>query len=314
MLEILPGVGSAPASDILPPSGHLWSGGRPATIPLAADDSRETGNLSFLVVNLSERVVIRPNNPFSHFNSPQPTGSRPPRRCLTFQWHYNERDRPEDAYAGMPTMSVRFESLFPWKLVPVVALDRAADAEPLAEALEAAGLPCAEITLRTAAALEAIRRLAGRDRFLVGAGTVHNVDQVEAVVEAGAAFVVAPGLNPKVVQSCRRRGVPVLPGIATPTDLELAMELGLSYVKFFPAEPLGGVRMLRALAGPYHQMRFVPTGGIRLDNLLDYLRLDVVPACGGSWMVARAWIAAGEFDRVTEETKRALQEIARLDE
>ncbi len=191
------------------------------------------------------------------------------------------------------------EALAAWKVVPVVALDRAADAAPLADALEAGGLPCAEITLRTPAGLEAIRGLSDREGFTVGAGTVHNIEQARAAVEAGAAFVVAPGLNPGVVEWCLEQGVPVYPGTATPSDLERALEFGLQVVKFFPAEPLGGVKMLRALSGPFAELRFMPTGGINEANIADYLRLPCVIACGGSWMVRREWISAGDFARIT---------------
>ena len=171
------------------------------------------------------------------------------------------------------------------QLIPVVALERAADAEPLADALCAGGLPCAEITLRTEAALDSLRALAGREELLLGAGTVHSAEQAAAAVDAGAQFVVTPGFNPRTVMWCQENQVPVFPGIATPTDLELALEHGVETVKFFPAETLGGVNTLKAFSGPYGQMRFIPTGGIHAGNLADYLALPSVLACGGSWMV-----------------------------
>ena len=157
------------------------------------------------------------------------------------------------------------------KIIPVVALDSADDAEPLADALVAGGLPVAEITLRTDAALEAIRKLRDRDDLLVGSGTVHSAAQAEASVEAGAKFVVTPGFNPKTVAWCVENNVPIFPGISSPTDLESALEHGLEVVKFFPAETLGGVKTLKAFSGPYGGMKFIPTGGIGVGNLADYL-------------------------------------------
>ena len=183
----------------------------------------------------------------------------------------------------------RLQSL---RLIPVVALDRAEDAEPMADALCAGGLRCAEITLRTDAALDSIQALAGREEFLIGAGTVHNAEQAKTAVEAGAQFVVTPGFNPRTVMWCQENQVPVFPGIATPTDLELALEHGVETVKFFPAETLGGVNTLKAFSGPYRQIRFIPTGGIHAGNLADYLALPSVLACGGSWMVKVGdWVA-----------------------
>ena len=183
----------------------------------------------------------------------------------------------------------RLQSL---RLIPVVALDRAEDAEPLADSLCAGGLRCAEITLRTDAALDSIQALADREEFLIGAGTVHSAEQAKAAVEAGAQFVVTPGFNPRTVMWCQENQVPVFPGIATPTDLELALEHGVETVKFFPAETLGGVNTLKAFSGPYRQIRFIPTGGIHAGNLADYLALPSVLACGGSWMVKVGdWVA-----------------------
>lgn len=185
------------------------------------------------------------------------------------------------------------------KVVPVVAIQNLDDAERLADALTAGGIPCAEITLRTEAGLPAIELLAKRDDFLVGAGTVHNADQAAAVVDAGAKFVVAPGFNPKTVSACIEKNVPIFPGISSPTDLEQALEFGLDIVKFFPAEAMGGVKTLKAFHGPYHEMRFMPTGGVSLKNLLDYLSLPYVIGCGGSWMAKGDLIVAGRFDEIT---------------
>ena len=196
----------------------------------------------------------------------------------------------------------RLQSL---RLIPVVALQRAEDAEPLADALCAGGLPCAEITLRTDAALKIIRALAKRDDFLLGAGTVHSAEQAETAVEAGARFVVAPGFNPRTVKWCQENEVPVFPGIATPTDLEMALEHGLEIVKFFPAETLGGVPTLKAFSGPYGDVQFIPTGGINAGNLADYLALPSVLACGGSWMVK-----AGDWEETTRLTTKALKIIS----
>lgn len=195
----------------------------------------------------------------------------------------------------------RLQSL---RLIPVVALDRAEEAGPLANALCAGGLPCAEVTLRTDAALDAIRALADREDFLLGAGTVHSAEQAEAAVEAGAKFVVTPGFNPRTVTWCQDHAVPVFPGVATPTDLELALEHGVTTVKFFPAETLGGVNTLKAFSGPYGEVRFIPTGGIHAGNLADYLALPSVLACGGSWMVK-----SGDWESTTRLTAEAMQLI-----
>lgn len=184
------------------------------------------------------------------------------------------------------------------KIVPVVAIESADDAEPLADALCAGGLPCAEITMRTDAALEVIRAMAKRDDLLLGVGTVHNPDQAKAAVDAGARFVVAPGFNPRTVSWCVDNEIPVFPGIASPTDLEMALEHGLEVVKFFPAEAIGGVKTLKAFSAPYGGMRFVPTGGIGPGNVKDYLALPCVAACGGSWMVKPDLLKAGKFDEV----------------
>ena len=188
------------------------------------------------------------------------------------------------------------------RLIPVVALERATDAEPLADALCAGGLPCAEVTLRTEAALDSLRALAGREELLLGAGTVHSAEQAAAAVDAGAQFVVTPGFNPRTVMWCQENQVPVFPGIATPTDLELALEHGVETVKFFPAETLGGVNTLKAFSGPYGQMRFIPTGGIHAGNLADYLALPSVLACGGSWMVK-----AGDWSETMRLTTQAMK-------
>ncbi len=199
-------------------------------------------------------------------------------------------------------------------IIPVVAIDNAAHAVPLARALEKGGLPCIEITFRTAAAADAIAAIA-RDcpTMLAGAGTVLTVDQVKAARDNGARFIVAPGLNRKVVEYCLSIGLPVTPGVATPTDVEAALDMGLEVVKFFPAEAAGGIKFLTAMSAPYRQIRFIPTGGIDENNLLSYLRLPRVHACGGSWMVKPEMINAGRFDEITAITTKAVNTLLGLE-
>jgi 2-dehydro-3-deoxyphosphogluconate aldolase/(4S)-4-hydroxy-2-oxoglutarate aldolase len=192
-------------------------------------------------------------------------------------------------------------------IVPVVKLDKAEDALPLAKALYDGGLPCAEITFRTAAAEEAIRimRQAYPD-MLIGAGTVLTTEQVDKAVNAGATFIVSPGLNPKIVKYCVERNIPITPGCSSPSDIEAAIELGLEVVKFFPAEAAGGLAMIKAMSAPYVNMKFMPTGGINAKNLLSYLDFSKIIACGGSWMVSDELIKAGDFARITALTKEAV--------
>ena len=191
-------------------------------------------------------------------------------------------------------------------IVPVVVLNDAKDAEPLGKALVEGGLPCAEVTFRTDAAEESIRIMAEKfPEMLVGAGTVLTIDQVDRAVNAGAKFIVSPGLNPKVVSYCVEKGIPVTPGTANPTNVEQAIELGLDVVKFFPAEQAGGLAYIKAIAAPYTGMKFMPTGGISASNVKDYLACDKILACGGSWMVKGDLIKAGEFDKITELVKEA---------
>ena len=198
-------------------------------------------------------------------------------------------------------------------IVPVVVLNKAEDAEPLAKALVAGGLPCAEVTFRTDAAEESIREIAKKfpDMF-VGAGTVLSIEQVDRAIGAGAKFIVSPGLNPKVVEYCIKKEYPVCPGIMTPTELEVALALGLDVVKFFPAENAGGLKMIKAMSAPYTMMKFMPTGGINATNVRDYLACDKILACGGSWMVKGDLVAAGRFDeieRLTHEASGIVKEI-----
>ncbi|MEV4463849.1 bifunctional 4-hydroxy-2-oxoglutarate aldolase/2-dehydro-3-deoxy-phosphogluconate aldolase [Micromonospora echinofusca] len=193
------------------------------------------------------------------------------------------------------------------RILPVVVLDAARDAAPLADALLRGGLRSAEVTFRTDAAAEAIRVMSERPDLLVGAGTVLTPAQVDRAVEAGARFVVTPGFSPKVVARCQERGVPVFPGVATGTEIQMALDAGLDTVKFFPAEQLGGVGMIKALAAPFRSVRFIPTGGVNTGNLADYLALPAVLAVGGTWMVAPDLVAAGRWDEVTARTAAAVE-------
>jgi len=191
-------------------------------------------------------------------------------------------------------------------LVPVVVIDSAADADPLGAALVAGGLPVAEVTFRTAAAADAIRALVARGDILVGAGTVLTPEQVDQAVAAGASYVVSPGLSRAVVERCREHGVPAVPGAVTATEVQAALELGVSIVKFFPAGTSGGAAAVAALAAPFGGVRFLPTGGIGPKNLADYLALPCVAAVGGSWMVPRDRIVAGDFAQVRRLTAEAV--------
>jgi 2-dehydro-3-deoxyphosphogluconate aldolase / (4S)-4-hydroxy-2-oxoglutarate aldolase len=199
-----------------------------------------------------------------------------------------------------------FEALCQIGVVPVIAIDRADDAVPLARALLAGGIGCAEITFRTAAAAEAIRRLTGEVReMLAGAGTVLTVQQAEQAALAGAQYIVSPGFDAAVVDWCQEHHVPVLPGVATPTEINMALARGVKILKFFPAEEFGGIRMLKALYGPYPEVRFIPTGGIRAHNLAEYLALPNVAACGGSWMATSRMIAEGQFEEIARLSTEA---------
>ena len=203
-------------------------------------------------------------------------------------------------------MDTTFEKLEKFGVIPVIALDDPDDALPLAAALTDGGLSCAEVTFRTAAAEESIRRIAAAyPDMLVGAGTVLTTQQVDRAVAAGAKFIVSPGLNPNVVRHCLEKGVPAAPGCCTPSEIEQAIELGLSVVKFFPAEAMGGLKTIKALAAPYTGLRFMPTGGINASNLRIYLEYPRVLACGGSWMVSKELIRAHDFAQITELVRQA---------
>lgn len=193
-------------------------------------------------------------------------------------------------------------------IVPVVVLDDAKDAAPLAKALCEGGLPCAEVTFRTAAAEESIRIMSEQfPEMLVGAGTVLTTEQVDRAVAARAKFIVSPGMNPRIVKYCVEKGILITPGCANPSDIEQALENGLDVVKFFPAEPAGGLKMIKAMAAPYVGVKFMPTGGINQNNVRDYLAYDRILACGGSWMVKGDLVAAGEFDKIKELAAEAVE-------
>lgn len=193
-------------------------------------------------------------------------------------------------------------------IVPVIALNDAKDAKPLAKALCDGGIACAEVTFRTEAAKESIRIMTNEyPDMLVGAGTVLTTKQVDEAIEAGAKFIVSPGLNPKIVKYCLDKNITILPGTANPSDVEQAIELGLDVVKFFPAEQAGGINMIKAMSAPYNQIKFMPTGGINAANLNDYLSFNKIVACGGSWMVKKDLIENKEFDKIKQLVKEAVK-------
>ena len=196
------------------------------------------------------------------------------------------------------------------RILPVVVLHDATAADGLAGALLAGGLRSVEVTFRTDAAADSIRAMARREELLVGAGTVTRVEQVDQAVEAGARFVVSPGFSARVVERCQALGIPVFPGIATGTEIQMALDAGLTTVKFFPAEQLGGAPMVKALSAPFASVRFIPTGGVTTANLAGYLGLPSVLAVGGTWMVAPDLLAAQDWAEVTARTAAALKEAA----
>ena len=199
------------------------------------------------------------------------------------------------------------------RIVPVIVIDDPDDAVPLADALAEGGLACAEITFRTARAGEALRRIAAESPSLLpGAGTVLTPQQAAEARAAGAQFIVAPGFNARVVDYCLDQGIPIYPGVCTPTEIEMALERGLTVVKFFPAEPAGGLAYLKAISAPYGMVEFMPTGGINLSNITNYLGFTKVVACGGSWMAPTEWIAAKHFDRIRDESRKAAELVRDL--
>lgn len=204
-------------------------------------------------------------------------------------------------------MAEVLEKLGKLRLIPVVKIERVSDAVPLGEALLEGGLPVAEITFRTAAAEEAIATLTGKlPELLVGAGTVLKIIQAQRAIDAGAKFIVSPGFNPRTVEYCVENGYPITPGINSPTGIEMALEFGIDVLKFFPAEASGGIQMLKAMSAPYGGVRFIPTGGVSVDNVADYLALPSVHACGGSWMVKPDLIKDGNFREITRLCREAV--------
>ncbi len=205
------------------------------------------------------------------------------------------------------------EQFHEFGVVPVVVLEDAKDALPLAEALTEGGLPCAEVTFRTEAAEASIRLMSEKyPEMLVGAGTVLTIEQVDRAVAAGAKFIVSPGFDPEIVDYCLDKKIPVFPGCITPSEVAQAVKRGMKVVKFFPAEQAGGVAMIKAMAAPYTMVKFMPTGGISAKNLKDYLSFDKILCCGGSWMVKGDMIRNGEFDKIKELTKEAVELAASI--
>ena len=210
----------------------------------------------------------------------------------------------------MKTIEEQFQKL---GVVPVVVLEDKKDAIPLAKALSEGGLPCAEVTFRTEAAAESIRLMSETyPDMLVGAGTVLTTEQVDLAVKSGAKFIVSPGFDPEIVDYCIEKNIPVFPGCSTATEVAQAVKRGLKVVKFFPAETSGGIKAIKALAAPYAGTRFMPTGGINAGNLADYLCNDCIIACGGSWMVKGSMVEDGEFDRIEQMTKEAVELVNKI--
>jgi 2-dehydro-3-deoxyphosphogluconate aldolase / (4S)-4-hydroxy-2-oxoglutarate aldolase len=191
-------------------------------------------------------------------------------------------------------------------IVPVIVLDDPGLAQPLADALAEGGLPCAEVTFRTPRAAEALKLMARDSRLVVGAGTVLTAEQVDAAIDAGAAYIVTPGYSHDVVRACQDRGIPVIPGVATPTEIQMALADGITLVKFFPAEAIGGTRALAAMAAPFPMLRFIPTGGISPENLQDYLALPSVVAVGGSWMVSAGLVSQRRWSDISHLAAEAV--------
>lgn len=210
-------------------------------------------------------------------------------------------------------MNETLKKLGEYGIVPVVVLNDSKDAAPLADALCEGGLACAEVTFRTEAAAESIKIMSeNHPEMMVGAGTVLTVEQVDEAVAAGAKFIVSPGLNPEVVKYCLDKEIPITPGVVTPSEMEQAIELGLNLVKFFPAEPSGGLAMIKAVAAPYTMLKFMPTGGINPNNVKEYLKDDKIFACGGSWMVKGNLVDEGNFDEIKKLTKEAVDIVKEI--
>lgn len=207
-------------------------------------------------------------------------------------------------------MNEIFDEIYNFGVVPVVVLNDAKDAVPLAKALCDGGLPCAEVTFRTDAAEESIKKMSAEfPEMLIGAGTVLTTEQVDRAVNAGAKFIVSPGLNPKIVKYCVDKKIPIIPGVTSPSQIEQGIELGLEVVKFFPAEASGGLNMIKAMAAAYTKMKFMPTGGVNEKNIVSYLNFDKIVACGGSWMVPVDLVEKGDFTTITKKTKEAVATV-----
>ena len=203
-----------------------------------------------------------------------------------------------------------FRKIYEYGILPIITIDDPEKAAPLAETLVAAGLPCAEVTFRTTAAEKAIRNISEKvPELLLGAGTVLTPAIAETAVKAGAKFIVTPGFNPETVQWCQEKNIPIFPGCATPSEMEQALRHGLAVVKVFPAEQIGGVEYLKAVSAPLGGLKFLPTGGIDEKNLLSYLSLDKVLACGGSWLVKKNLIESGKFDEISQIVKTSLKNM-----
>ena len=206
-------------------------------------------------------------------------------------------------------MNEVLEKIGSLQILPIVVMDKAEQAAQFGDVLIAGGHPVVEVTFRTPAAEQSVRTLAKKRELVVGAGTILTTEQADRAIDAGAKFLVAPGTNPKVVEHVLKRGLPMVPGVATPSEIELATSLGVEVLKFFPAETMGGVAAINAFAGPYPDVRFLPTGGITPEILPNYLRLKSVVACGGSWLAPRELLKEGRFDSIAaliEQAKKLL--------
>ena len=210
-------------------------------------------------------------------------------------------------------MNAVLEEISKIGIVPVIALDDAKDAEPLAKALVEGGIPCAEVTFRTACAADVIKIMTTKyPELLVGAGTVLTTEQVDRAVAAGASVIVSPGFDPEIVDYCISKNIPVMPGIVTPSELAQAVKRGLTRVKFFPATAAGGIKMIKAMCAAYTNVRIMPTGGINTANLEEFLSCDKIFCCGGSWMVKGDMIKAGEFDKIKDMTAEAVALVKKI--
>lgn len=210
-------------------------------------------------------------------------------------------------------MSNVLTELCGYGVVPVVVLNRAEDAKPLAQALVKGGLKCAEVTFRTEAAEESIRIMSESfPEMLVGAGTVLTTEQVDRAVAAGAKFIVSPGFDPEVVDYCIAKSIPVVPGCITPSEVAQGVKRGLEVLKFFPAEQAGGLAMIKAMSAPYTSVKFMPTGGISAKNLEEYLSFKKIVACGGSWMVKADLVDNGQYDKIEELTREAVELVKKI--